>query len=163
MQTTAFIAVITVVIVNSFAAVYMESMLKDASVPFWRTNQYLYMYGMVFQLGTVLFKSVARPTDAGLMGSFNGIGFVAMIGIFMQVSMGLSISTVMKVYDSNVKNAVVACALIFTYICSVILGYAAIRFMFILSAAVVVGAFLMYVTNPYIPPPVTETATDHEV
>jgi hypothetical protein len=147
----ALVAVVAVVIINSFCAVYMEGLLKSADVPFWRTNQYLYAFGMMFQLCGMLFAP-ARAGTGGPVGVLGGFNTVAWFQVGLQCCIGLSVSQVMRVYDSNVKNGCVAVGLIFTYGLSLLFGYTELRFMFIASSVIVVGALCLYANNPYVAP-----------
>ena len=156
-QGVALAAVLAVVIINSFCAVYMEGLLKDADVPFWRTNQYLYSFGMGFQLCGIVFAPL-WGAEGGLFGALDGFNSVAWFQVCVQSCIGLSVSQVMRVYDSNIKNGCVALGLILTYMLSVMMGYAEIRFMFMASSVVVVGAICLYTNNPYTAPESTDAS-----
>lgn len=140
-------AVASLVTINSFNAAYMEGLLKDEHVTFWQTNQFLYTYGAIINFGFVATAPMFTENAPGLLHFFSGFGPFAWLQVVVQAVMGLSISGVMKLYDSNMKNGMVACSLIVTYIVSIFMGYAELNGMFIMSSLVVIVSLFQYSQN----------------
>jgi len=75
-QLVGFIAVATLVLVNSFVAAYMELLLKDTDLSFWRTSQFLYMYGMAWNFGGIILPPMlgASSNPFDVFSVFDGLG-----------------------------------------------------------------------------------------
>ncbi|XP_067950952.1 probable UDP-sugar transporter protein SLC35A4 [Watersipora subatra] len=130
---------------SSFAAIYTEFIVKkNFHVSLYKQNAYLYVTGMMFNCGPMIWRSAAAPELSNNFITFTGFNLYTWLIIGNTVLQGLSISVLMK-YSTNITRLVMNCSsLVISSSMSIVLFNFSVSVFFLISATLVVFALVLY-------------------
>lgn len=137
---------------SAVASVYSEKLLKGSGDVMHFCNFQLYSFGLVVNaIGSVatIYWDVGAGSDFYIGKIFHGFSNPLLwLQIVVNASIGISISFVLRDFDSMVKNACAAAMILVVYIWALCTGDARNLFTFWLGAAIAMIGFLQYTSPP---------------
>ncbi|XP_068713820.1 UDP-N-acetylglucosamine transporter-like isoform X2 [Montipora foliosa] len=135
-------AVLASSLVSGFAGVYMEKIFKQQRrKSFWLANAQLYTIGIVLGLVGVFYQDGPQIAE---MGFFHGYDFVVCLVVLFASAGGIIVSLVLKYASCITKGFATSCAIVLSSVVSVYVFDFVPSMQFIVGAASVISAVLMY-------------------
>lgn len=120
---------------------YFEKILKGSQTSVWLRNIQLGIYGTIIGLIGMRVKDGDKIDEKGLLFGYTSVVWIV---IFMQAFGGLLVAVVVKYADNILKGFATSFAIIISCVVSVHLFDFHISGQFLLGAALVISAVLLY-------------------
>uniref|UniRef100_A0A0K0EXN2 UDP-galactose translocator (inferred by orthology to a human protein) n=1 Tax=Strongyloides venezuelensis TaxID=75913 RepID=A0A0K0EXN2_STRVS len=144
--------VITACVLSGFAGIYLEKMLKFSKVSLWTRNIQLATLSLPLLFAITMIKDGDKVMKDGFMQGFD---WMVWITVLINAVGGLIVAVVIKYADNILKGFATSVAIIVSTIASIYLFNFIPSYIFIIGAALVIIAVIVYSVFPYKAPPQT--------
>ncbi|CEF70798.1 UDP-galactose translocator [Strongyloides ratti] len=144
--------VITACVLSGFAGIYLEKMLKYSKVSLWTRNIQLATLSLPLLFAITMIKDGDKVMKDGFMQGFD---LLVWITVLINAVGGLIVAVVIKYADNILKGFATSVAIIVSTIASIYLFNFIPSYIFIIGAALVILAVIVYSVFPYKSPPQT--------
>ncbi|KAH7725438.1 Protein NSTP-5 a [Aphelenchoides avenae] len=141
-----FSAIVVACFLSGFAGIYFEKILKGSSVSLWLRNVQLASLSLPIGLVVIGAKDWTHVAERGFMQGFD---LVVWGVVLLQALGGLVVAVVIKYADNILKAFATSVAIVCASVASIFLFAVYPRLLFILGAALVIVAVVVYGSFPY--------------
>uniref|UniRef100_A0A914D2A5 UDP-galactose transporter n=1 Tax=Acrobeloides nanus TaxID=290746 RepID=A0A914D2A5_9BILA len=141
-----FLAVVTACFLSGFAGIYFEKILKGSNVSLWLRNFQLAVLSIPIGLVVIMIKDHKSVMKDGFMQGFDWVVWGV---VLLQALGGLIVAVVIKYADNILKGFATSIAIVVSSVASIFLFAVYPKELFILGAALVIIAVVIYGTFPY--------------
>uniref|UniRef100_A0A0N5A3P0 UDP-galactose translocator n=1 Tax=Parastrongyloides trichosuri TaxID=131310 RepID=A0A0N5A3P0_PARTI len=138
--------VITACILSGFAGIYLEKMLKYSKVSLWTRNMQLATLSLPLLFAITMIKDGDKVMKDGFMQGFD---LMVWITVLINAAGGLIVAVVIKYADNILKGFATSIAIIVSTIGSIYIFGFVPSYIFIIGAALVILAVIVYSVFPY--------------
>ena len=148
--TLGVVAALIMSTLSGFAAVYTESALKRLRLPTQQCNVYMAMYGALFSALGVALNDGGRVASDGFFQGWNG---VTLSVVAISAAGGLLVAFFLRYLDAILKNFAATAAIVLSTAASIPMFGFRPTLEWVLGAAVVVVAIMLYSESDVADPP----------
>ncbi|KAI1726455.1 nucleotide-sugar transporter domain-containing protein [Ditylenchus destructor] len=141
-----FVAVISACFLSGFAGIYFEKILKGSNVSLWLRNIQLASLSIPIGIVVIAIKDRHEVMNHGVMKGFDGVVWSV---VLLQALGGLVVAVVIKYADNILKAFATSISIVVSCVASIFLFALYPQLLFVLGAALVIGAVVIYGIFPY--------------
>ncbi|KAI1732921.1 nucleotide-sugar transporter domain-containing protein [Ditylenchus destructor] len=141
-----FVAVISACFLSGFAGIYFEKILKGSKVSLWLRNIQLASLSIPIGIVVIAIKDRHEVMNHGVMKGFDGVVWAV---VLLQALGGLVVAVVIKYADNILKAFATSISIVVSCVASIFLFALYPQLLFVLGAALVIGAVVIYGIFPY--------------
>jgi UDP-galactose transporter len=135
------VAVLCAACTSGFAGVYFEKILKGSQTTLWLRNIQMGLPSIVIAFITIYSKDSKAVAEHGILGGFSSMVWTV---VTVQAAGGLIVAVVVKYADNVLKVFATSFSIVISCIISAIWFDFHATFLFVVGAALVVAATVMY-------------------